>query len=369
MRSLSASSAFINGNIAGPTRVSWSDQGVITSVESIEIESAEYVGLLCPGFIDLQVNGIGEIDVAHATGSQWDELSRLLLRQGVTSWCPTLISADLKRMSISIDEIGVQIKRQGMNPQAVSAIVGCHLEGPFLGAAIGAHNSQQVIAVDLSWIAGLPSHVRIMTIGAEQPLVERAIEILCAAGTVVSLGHTRASDAQIAQAKKAGATMFTHLFNAMSGIHHRTEGVALFALTDEQMFASLIVDLEHVSARAVQLAFRAKQNSIILVTDSVRTGHNSSDNSGHNSGPAPRLADGTLAGSVLSMNVALRNSVVSCGISIAQAIASATSTPARALGLTDRGQVAVGLRADLTILTDEFAVAQTVSGGQIVSFN
>ena len=139
----------------------------------------------------------------------------------------------------------------------------------------------------------------------------------------------------------------------MSGVHHRDPGVALVALTDDEMYASIIVDLEHVSKRAVQLAFLAKQNRMILVSDSVQS----------NSDHAPRLKDGTLAGSVLTMDHALRNVVLQCSVPIAQALVSATRNPASVLGLTDRGEIEVGKRADLVLLGNDLTVIKTMSNG------
>ena len=155
------------------------------------------------------------------------------------------------------------------------------------------------------------------------------------------------------RAKNAGAQMVTHLYNAMSGVHHRDSGVALVALTDDEIYASIIVDLEHVSKRAVQLAFLAKPNRMILVSDSVQS----------NSDHAPRLKDGTLAGSVLTMDQAIRNAVFHCSVSLPQALASATRNPASVLALADRGEISVGKRADLVLLGNDLTVIKTVSNG------
>ena len=354
MSQLSASRAFVNGTLVGPTRVTWDEDGIITDVSEIRAQDAATDALLVPGFIDLQVNGIAEVNVASADDLQWRRLNRLLLKTGVTSWCPTLVSASRDSLAVSLAAIQSRMQRQHTeHKNVVSSILGAHMEGPFLGAALGAHDRRSVADVDLNWIAQLPACVVLMTVGPEQVNGVAAVQLLRQQGITVSLGHTRATEQQFLDAKEAGAQMVTHLFNAMSGVHHREHGVALTTLTDDEIFASIIVDLEHVSHRAVQLAFRAKPDRMVLVTDSVRA----------NTISAPRLNDGTLAGSVLSMDQALRNTVLNCSVPLSVALTSATRNPADVLGLRDRGDISVGKRADLVLLTHDLSVLQTVSRG------
>ncbi len=354
MNQLSASRAFVNGVLVGPTRVTWDEDGTITDVSEIRAQDAGTDALLVPGFIDLQVNGIDDVNVASADDIQWQRLNQLLLKSGVTSWCPTLISASKESLARSLAMIHSRINQQRTEHNIVaSSILGAHMEGPFLGEALGAHDRRSVVDIDLQWIAQLPACVALMTLGPEQEHGLAAVRLLRQQGIAVSLGHTRATEQQFLDAKDAGAQMVTHLFNAMSGVHHREHGIALTALTDDEIFASIIVDLEHVSRRAVQLAFRAKPQHMVLVTDSVRA----------NTISAPRLNDGTLAGSVLSMDQALRNTVVNCSVPLSIALTSATRNPADVLGLRDRGDISIGKRADLVLLTHDLSVLQTVSRG------
>ena len=360
MNQLSASRAFVNGVLVGPTRVTWDEDGIITDVSEIRAQDAATDALLVPGFIDLQVNGIADVNVASADHLQWQRLNRLLLKSGVTSWCPTLISASKDSLAMSLAAIQSHMQQQSTEHKNIaSSILGAHMEGPFLGAALGAHDRRSVVDVDLHWIAQLPACVALMTVGPEQANGVAAVRLLRQQGIAVSLGHTRATEQQFLEAKEAGAKMVTHLFNAMSGVHHREDGVALTALTDDEIFASIIVDLEHVSRRAVQLAFRAKPHRMVLITDSVRA----------NTISAPRLNDGTLAGSVLSMDQALRNTVVICSVPLSIALMSATRNPAEVMGLRDRGDISVGKRADLVLLTHELSVLQTVSRGLFYNRN
>ena len=354
MRRISATRAFVNGVLIGPPSVTWDETGTITDVNEVHAHEAEFDAILVPGFIDLQINGFGSFNCSSIDVAQWSQVDDYLLSSGVTSWCPTIVSAPLRKLDASIAMIGTQIDaRNSADGIATTSILGIHLEGPFLGTALGAHDQGSVVEIDLRWLEELPTFVTLMTIGAEQKEVLAAIRILKDKDITVSLGHTRATELQLLSAKQAGARMATHLYNAMSGVHHRDHGVALNILTDDDMFASIIVDLEHVSTRAVRLAFIAKSERIIMVSDSVQSKLDH----------APRLKDGTLAGSVLTLDKAVRNAVFDCSVSLSQALNSVTRNPAEALGITDRGEIRIGTRADLVLLDDDLNVIKTISNG------
>lgn len=346
--------------IAGPHEVVC-EQGLITSVNPISSNYEEI--LLSPGFIDLQVNGIDTVDVAHAYGNDWWILDRALLRQGITTWCPTLVSAPLKGYPEKYKQIiEAQNRDVGMQPN----IAGMHLEGPYLGGALGAHDPRYVEHANSNWFSNLPSSVKLVTVAPENISAMTAIASLHARNIVVSIGHTRASNELTIAAIDAGARLVTHLFNGMSGIHHRDDGVALVALTDDRVSVSLIADLVHVQPRAINLAFRVKPRDVVLITDSVAYRSESAVRRGimvH--GGAPRLPDGTLAGSTLAMNKAIKNVVQMCSVDLHTAIQAATATPARILGLSDRGVIAIGHRADLVAMDSTFDVVRTWVGGEL----
>lgn len=336
------------------------DQGLITSITPITSNYDDI--LLAPGFIDLQVNGIGAIDVAHACGDDWLTLDQALLRQGITTWYPTLISSPLDSYFEKFLRVtDAQSRTDYIRPE----IAGIHLEGPFLGEALGAHDPRHLQVADTDWFSAIPDIVRIVTIAPENASAMAAIGALRARGVVVSIGHTRAPDELTVAAIDAGAQLVTHLFNGMSGIHHRHDGVALVALTDDRVAVSLIADLVHVQSRAINLAFRSKVHGVILVTDAVAHESTWAQRRGitHQDG-APRLLDKTLAGSSLAMNAAIKNVVQMCGVDLHSAIQAATATPARLLGLSDRGSIAVGCRADLVELDPDFGVRRTFIAGQ-----
>jgi N-acetylglucosamine-6-phosphate deacetylase len=356
---LRAATALVDGELRDGVRVQLHD-GVIEAVDSCG--GPFDVHLLAPGFVDLQVNGIDDVDVAAARQpAHWERLDALLLQQGTTTWCPTLVTAPLPAYTRRLDAITEAMHRSGPRP----TIAGAHLEGPFLGAAHGAHRSEFVIDLDLDWIDQLPPVVRLMTLGPEQVHCAAAIDRLRRRGVVVSLGHTLADDAQCDAAVQAGATLVTHLFNAMSGMHHRTPGVAAWALSEPAVACSLIADGVHVHPRMVAMAMRLLgPRRTVLVTDAVAWRAGTAGEVGVQlRDGAPRLPDGTLAGSALTMDAAVRT-CVDAGVPVAHALTAASTTPATVLGLHDRGALAVGARADLVALDPELQVEGVWVAGQ-----
>lgn len=317
--------------------------------------------VLAPGFVDLQVNGIDDVDCTTAEGADWERLDGLLLAQGVTAWCPTLITMRLDRFAAPLERIAAASRRE---PAGRPHIVGAHLEGPFLGNAPGAHRRELIVPIDLAWLHDLPSHVAMVTLGAEQPDAVAAIRLLRERGVLVSVGHSMATHDDVEAAFDAGASMATHLFNGMTGLHHRDPGVAASVLTHATAAASVIADGVHVHPRMVLLASRLLgPDRMVLVTDAVawRAGEVGPVRIELREG-APRLPDGTLAGSAVTMDEAIRV-CVAAGVPLEHALAAASTVPARLLGLADRGAIAVGRRADLVALSPDLRVAQTWVAG------
>lgn len=342
----------------GPATVTVRD-GLITSVDPSGSPATDR--WLVPGFVDLQVNGIDDIDVATADGGDWDRIDSLLLAQGVTTWCPTLVTMPLTRYAAPLTRIA---DAMASRPHGRPSIAGAHLEGPFLGRAAGAHPPDLIVDIDLDWLSSLPPHVAVVTLGAEQTRAVEATRALVARGVLVSIGHTRATEAEFDATVEAGARLTTHLFNGMSGVHHRDPGVAVFALTNPAVSASLIADAVHVHPRVLRLAFQALgRDRVVLVTDAVawRAGSAGPIGIAMRDG-APRLADGTLAGSTVTMDAAIRT-CISAGVDPVVAFGAASTNSARLLGLADRGEIAVGRRADLVALTPELEIEQVWAYG------
>jgi N-acetylglucosamine-6-phosphate deacetylase len=310
---------------------------------------------LAPGFVDLQVNGIGDVDVADASGTDWDYLDERLVAQGVTAWCPTLITAPLDAYAAPLARIADAAARDGDGP----TILGVHLEGPFLGGAPGAHPRDLIRPFDPAWLDALPPVVTLITLAPELDGAEAVIAALVRRGAVVSLGHSTATYEQTLAGVAAGARLVTHCFNGMGPLHHREPGLLGAALTDPHLAIGLIADLVHAHPAALALAFAAKGASgVALVTDAVAWSRPIDD--------APRLADGTLAGSCLAMDDAVANVVHAAGVPVADAIRAASMTPANVMSAADRGRIAVGARADLVALDANLDAVTTWIGGHVV---
>ena len=361
MEHLAAARVVMPTRITGPAHVAI-DGGRIVAIEPTTDDVPDRT--LAPGFIDLQVNGIGGIDVASATGRDWDVLDGALLAQGVTTWCPTLVTAPLDAYGSRLEHVALAEARAdaGVRP----SIAGVHLEGPFLGGAPGAHPTALIRSPDAAWLAALPTIVKVMTLAPEQDGALDAVEALSAAGILVALGHSTASYDEAVAAIDAGARLVTHCFNGMAPLHHRQPNLVGAALTDERVAVSVIADLVHVHPAAITLAFRAKgRGGVVLVTDAVAWDRGTVGEVRMTfDGTAPRLPDGTLAGSALTMDAAIRNVVGHCNVSLLDAVHAATATPARLLGLDDRGQILPGRRADLVALSPDLTIESTWVAGR-----
>jgi N-acetylglucosamine-6-phosphate deacetylase len=338
------------------------DGGRIVEIRTASGPAPDVVA--APGFIDLQVNGVEDVDCAVASGDDWRRAGEHLVRTGVTAWLPTLVSQPLDRYARPLDAIAT-----AMDVAAGPAVIlGAHLEGPFLGGRPGAHRPLDIVPPDLDWLRAIPHLVRLVTLAPEQPGAPEAVELLSGRGVVVSLGHSSADLETALAAVDRGARMVTHLFNGMAPLHHREPGILGAGLADDRLSAGLIADGVHVHPSLLPVVFRAKgAGRVVLVTDSVgwRTGHLQDRGLAVVDG-APRLPDGTLAGSVLTMDTAVRN-VVDAGVPLADALAAASTTPSTLLGDRDRGRLRVGARADVVVLdADDLSVIRTLVAGRTV---
>lgn len=304
--------------------------------------------VLVPGLVDLQVNGVGDIDVASAEGSDWDRLDAAIAAQGTTTWLPTLITAPLASYADPLSRIERARQRPGDRP----LVAGVHLEGPFLGTRPGAHTGVESGPIDRAWLDALPPSVRLVTLGADREGAADATRALTDRGVVVAVGHGEPSAAEVDAVVAAGARLVTHAFNAMEPLRARGGGLAPAMLTDDHLTVSVIADGVHVDPAVLDVVFRCKPSGrVVLVTDSVAVGPH-----GLGAGPvevrdgAGRRRDGTLAGATTPLDAALGLVVHRVGVSLVEAVRAASTTPAALLGLHDRGALAPGRRADLAAL-------------------
>lgn len=327
--------------------------------------------LLAPGFIDLQLNGAFGLDFTADPESIWAVAARLP-QFGVTAFLPTIITSPLETVAHAqhVLKNGPPSGWRGALP------IGLHLEGPFLNPLKrGAHNPKHMRTPDVEAIVtwSREQNIALVTLAPELPGAIEVIQRLRERGVVVSAGHSMATYEETMLGNGAGISYGTHLFNAMPALEHRAPNLPGALLADERVVAGLIADGIHLHPGSVKLAWRAKGPSgLNLVTDAMAAlgmspgRYHLGDFEVVVDATSARLSDGRLAGSILSLDTALRNLITFTGCSINEAIATVTCTPARLLNLSERGQIAPGFSADLVLLTSDLQVAKTIVAGEIV---
>lgn len=314
---------------------------------------------ICPGFIDLQINGTHGVDLGEHP-ERMAEVAARLPDEGVTAFLATVITGPSARRDAAIDAMVAHC-----DEPAAAAVLGLHLEGPILSpAACGAHPTEHLSGPSACDTARWsPAHgVRLVTVAPELPGATELIAQLASAGVVVSLGHSDATAEEFMAGFDAGATMCTHLFNAMRGFHHRDPGPIGAVLGPSELHggaASLVCDGHHVDPMAIAMAWRVLGPAgTVLVTDAVAARGAANE--------PPRTRSGALAGSVLRLDTAIRNLVAWTGATLPAAVATVTSTPARLLGLRDRGVLEPGARADVVVLDDRLEIDTVLVAGRRV---
>jgi N-acetylglucosamine-6-phosphate deacetylase len=333
--------------------------------------------LLTPGFIDLQFNGGFGQDFTADPTAIWPVAAQLP-QYGVTAFLPTIITAPLEK-SAAGRRIVTEGRPGGGTPplQRGATPLGLHIEGPFLNPTKkGAHNPNYLRLPTLDAIADWSpqSGVRLATLAPELHGALDVVEALSSRGVLVSAGHSMATYDQAVAGFDAGIRYGTHLFNAMPSLLHRDPGLPGALLTDERVTVGLIADGIHTHPAIVKLVWRALgPTRLNLVTDAMAAlgmqpgQHLLGDYVVTVDGVTCRLADGTLAGSILSMDQALRNLVAFTFCALEEALQTITTTPARAIGLAhERGQIAPGYVADLVLLSPDLHVRGTVVDGVLV---
>lgn len=320
-----------------------------------------------PGFVDLQVNGFGGVDFLAADPPDYQRAGEALLATGVTAYQPTLITSPPEEVECALAVLA-EAAGAGSGPR----ILGAHLEGPFLSPhRAGTHPVEHLRDPDPAVLerllaAGPVNHV---TLAPELPGALALVALLRARGVVVSVGHTAADAATAHAAFDAGATTVTHLWNAMRPFAPRDPGVSAVALTRDDVAVQLIVDGVHLAPETVRLAWRCARGRLALVTDAVAAAGRGDGTYTLGqievtvSGREVRSRDGTLAGSVLTMDAAVRN-LVALGVPLEEAVAAATAVPARVARRDDVGCLRVGAPADVVVLDDALEVRRVLRDGR-----
>ncbi|MCR1808697.1 N-acetylglucosamine-6-phosphate deacetylase [Haploplasma modicum] len=324
---------------------------------------------LVPGFIDQHIHGSAGFDIMDGTLEAFDEMSKSLLKEGTTSFLGTTITQSFDNIEKTV-HLMADAKVSGAN------LVGVHLEGPFLNKVFkGAQPEQYIIPTDVKMFDKWNKYknIKIISMAAEVDEDFKLIKHCSKNNIIVSQAHTNATYDISRKAIDNGAKGFTHAYNAMSKLHHRDIGVVGNMLLNNDAYAELICDGIHVSKDAVRLLYKNKgRENIILITDSMRAKYlpdGKSELGGQEvfvKNNEARLADGTLAGSILKMNDGVRNMIEFANVSLVDAVYMASTNPAKNLGLDTKGSIKSGFDADLTVLNKDLEVVMTIVNGKIV---
>ncbi len=347
--------------------------GVIVDITRGVANGAEVCdGMLAPGLVDIQVNGGGGVLFNDApTTDSLRTIAGAHMRLGVTSIMATLISDERSKIAAALDAVTDALE------QGVPGLVGLHLEGPWLSAPRRGVHPQAFLrefdADDLNLLAQKRSFPVIVTLAPERASPAQ-VRSLVAAGVIVSIGHTAADHADVDALLDAGASGFTHLFNAMPPMEGRKPGPVGAALANRNAWAGLILDGIHVHPVSARAAFAAKSaDKLMLISDAMATVGSPSPRMTLFGDPitvsdgALRTAAGTLAGAHLDLSQAARNAVAMLGASPQEALRMASLTPAEFLRIEDqRGRIAIGARADLVLIGPHLALRKTWLAGQAV---
>jgi N-acetylglucosamine-6-phosphate deacetylase len=351
----------------------------IYSITSENLESDEHVidaggKYLAPGFIDVHIHGAGGHDTMDGTYEALNCISKTIVKHGTTSFLPTTMTVALDDIKTSVETISYA-KEHGTDG---ANVLGVHLEGPFISPQmIGAQNPKYVAAPSIeafNYIVGnnIDSVVSI-TLAPEVPGAEELIKYLKSKGIVVSIGHSKATYAETVHGIQCGICHSTHLYNAMTGLHHRESGV-VGAIFDTDITTETISDGIHISYPSLRIAYRTKgTDKVILVTDAMMA-CGMADGKYALGGQdvfvkdnAARLENGALAGSVLTLDKAIRNVYKNTDYKLYDVVKMATVNPAKLCKVDDKkGRIAEGYDADLVIFDEDINIERVIVNGKVV---
>lgn len=356
------------------------EDGKIAAISMDEVAAEETISLenqtLFAGFIDIHNHGAVGVDVNRTNAGDLRKVGKFLVSCGVTAWMPTFVPDSEETYQKVISAINEVMKIQADLP--VAQIVGVHYEGVFANSqmcgALRPEFFKTFTGREIGDLPTLSTGVHLTTLAPEIEGGIKLIRELRKQGWIPSIGHTRASFEILEEAFEAGARHVTHLFNAMTGIHHREIGVAGWALTKDEISCEIIADRIHVHPRMLRFAQRNKPaDKLVLVSDSVApTGLGDGEFELWEEKIAvingkTRNERGSIAGSVITVLDAVKN-YLALGASEVEVSRMASANPAKLLGLEKcRGTIEVGKRADLVALDEQGNVTLTMVGGKIIN--
>lgn len=347
--------------IAATDEINLSDYEVIDA-------KGKYVS---PGLVDMHIHGYLGADVSDGDCEGIELMAEGIIQNGVTAWCPTTMTVSKAEIEAAFDSVR-KIKNSGKYYGA--RIVGVNSEGPFINSAKkGAQAEEHILKPDADFIKKHSDIVKLFTVAPEVDGALECIEKVAKdTDVLVSMGHTDASFDEANVGIQKGVRHTTHLFNAMTALSHRSPGVVGAALAADNVSTELIADTFHVNKGLFGLIAKIKGDKLCLITDCIRAGgmpdgdYTLGGQPVHKEGIKCLMPDGTIAGSVLKLNEAVRNLYENSDLELYEAVACASLNPAVALGEDKEiGSIEVGKRADFMIADEKLNVAMTILGGEI----
>ena len=373
----------INGKIIFPDRVE--DGKVLvfdTKIEKIidkaDFNSADYDEvidadgkLIAPGLIDMHIHGYLGADASDGDEEGIRKMAAGIIKNGVTAWCPTTMTVSKKEIETAFDTVRA-VKNSGEYYGA--RILGVNSEGPFINSKKkGAQAEEHILRPDADFIIANSDIVKLFTVAPEVDGALECIEkVTKNTDVLISMGHTDAAYEEAMAGVEAGVRHTTHLFNAMTALSHRSPGVSGAALSDSRVSTELIADTFHVNKGLFNMVAKAKGDKLCLITDCIRAGgmedgdYTLGGQPVHKEGIKCLMDDGTIAGSVLELNAAVRNLYENSDLEIYEAVNAASLNIAKALGEDKEiGSLEVGKRADIIIVDEKFNVEKVFLGGEV----
>lgn len=371
----------INGKVILPDRVAENlavifDERIekIADVKDVALADYEVIDAcgkyVSPGLVDMHIHGYLGADVSDGDKDGICKMAEGIIKNGVTAWCPTTMTVSKAEIEAAFDAVR-EIKNSG--EYYGSRILGVNSEGPFINAAKkGAQAEEHILKPDADFIKKHSDVVKLFTVAPEVDGALECIEkVSKETDVLISMGHTDASYDEATEGIEKGVKHTTHLFNAMTALSHRSPGVVGAALSGD-VSCELIADTFHVNKGLFGLIAKIKEDKLCLITDCIRAGgmpdgdYTLGGQPVHKAGIKCLMPDGTIAGSVLRLNEAVRNLYENSDLEIYEAVACASLNPARALKEdAEIGSLEAGKRADIIIADEEFNVSMTILGGEI----
>ena len=350
--------------------------------QALQVEADIYLDgnsknwIVMPGFIDMHIHGSAGFDMMDATEEALRGISRSLVKEGTTSYLPTTITQRVGAIEAALKNINGFV-----NNADEAEVLGIHVEGPYIstkwaGAQPVEHITEPSIDQFLKWQKLSGNRIKQVTVAPEITGGFEFVEAMSKEGIIASIGHSDANSADVEKAVQLGAKQATHVYNQMRPFHHREPGVVGSVLLEDRMQVEIIVDYIHSHTKSVNFAYRLKgAEGIILITDAMRAKgleYGEYDLGGqtvHVTEIGAHLSSGALAGSILTMDQAVRNMKQSTDCSMKELVSMSSTNAAKQLNLTHKGYIGEGYDADLVILDMELNVQKTICRGNIVFEN